>query len=129
MVLLAVIAVIVARQNLTAIQMLTLSAGYALYFPLILYLSSRFSFAWALAIAVLVPGALLVNYARWLIGAKLGLLGGPVQVVDDRRQRLQSRGGPRQGPGMPTRRAQVPPSSPSSSVSASSASPGRGAAP
>ena len=76
--LLAVIAVIVARQNLTAIQMLTLSAGYALYFPLILYLSSRFSFAWALAIAVLVPGALLVNYARWLMGARLGLLGGPI---------------------------------------------------
>ncbi|MBI5388365.1 MAG: hypothetical protein HZA90_27180 [Verrucomicrobia bacterium] len=76
--LLAVSAVILARQPLTAVQMLTIAAGYALYFPLILYLSARFSFAVALVIAVVVPGALLVNYARWLVGSRLGLLGGPV---------------------------------------------------
>ncbi|PYI86644.1 MAG: hypothetical protein DME26_08675 [Verrucomicrobia bacterium] len=73
--LLAVSALILVRQHLTAIQMFTIAAGYALYFPLILYLSSRFSFAVALIIAVVVPGALLVNYARWLLGTKLGLLG------------------------------------------------------
>lgn len=76
--LLAVSAVILARQYLTAIQMFTIGAGYALYFPLILYLSARFSFPVALVIAVVVPGALLVNYARWLLGAKLGLIGGPI---------------------------------------------------
>jgi hypothetical protein len=78
--LLTVLAVIYARQALTAVQVFTLSAGYALYFPLILYLSSRFSFAVALAIAVAVPGALLVNYARWLIG-KPALLAGPVVLA------------------------------------------------
>lgn len=76
--LLAVSAAIFARQSLTVVQMLTLAAGYALYFPLIVYLSARFSFVVALIIAVAVPGALLVNYARWLLGSPLGLLGGPV---------------------------------------------------
>ena len=76
--LLAVSAVILTRQALTAVQMLTIAAGYAVYFPLILYLSTRFSFAVALIIAVTVPGALLVNYARWLVGSRLGLAGGPV---------------------------------------------------
>jgi hypothetical protein len=76
--LLAVLAVILARQSLSVVQLLTLAAGYALYFPLIVYLSARFSFAVALVIAVLVPGVLLVNYARWLLGARLGLIGGPV---------------------------------------------------
>ena len=79
--LLATVAVISARQRLTVIQILTLSAAYAVYFPLILYLSSRFSFVVALVIAVLVPGLLLVNYTRWLLGVKLGLLGAPVFLV------------------------------------------------
>jgi hypothetical protein len=76
--LLAVSAAILARQTLTSLQMLTIAAGYALYFPLILYLSARFSFAVALVIAGAVPGALLVNYARWLLGSRLGLVGGPL---------------------------------------------------
>jgi len=74
----ALMALILARQSLTAVQMLTICAGYALYFPLILYLSTRFSFIVALAISVVVPGALLVNYARWLVGRKLGFAGVPV---------------------------------------------------
>lgn len=74
--LLAALAAILARQPLTAVQVLTISMGYALYFPLILYLSSRFSFSVAMVIAVLVPGALLLNYARWLLGARAGLIGG-----------------------------------------------------
>ena len=61
---------ILARQHLTAIQMLTIAAGYALYFPLILYLSTRFSFAVALVIAVVVPGALLSELCALLAGGK-----------------------------------------------------------
>ena len=76
--LLAASAAILAVQPLTAIQMLTIAAGYGFYFPLILYLSSRFSFPVALIIAVTVPGLLLVNYARWLLGSRLGLIGAPV---------------------------------------------------
>ncbi|HWN93718.1 MAG TPA: hypothetical protein VNT99_01685, partial [Methylomirabilota bacterium] len=76
--LLAVSAAILVIQPLTAIQMLTIAAGYAFYFPLMLYLSSRFSFPVALIIAAVVPGALLVNYARWLLGPKIGLIGAPV---------------------------------------------------
>ena len=79
--LLAVTAIILARQPLTALQLLTIAAGYALYFPLMLYLSSRFSFHVALLIAVVVPGALLVNYARLLLGAKIGLIGGIVFLL------------------------------------------------
>lgn len=74
--LVAAMAVILARQRMTVIQVLTISAGFALYFPLILYLSSRFSFPLALVMAVVIPGALLVNYARWLLGIRIGLLGG-----------------------------------------------------
>lgn len=79
--LLAVSAIILARQPLTALQLLTIAAGYALYFPLMLYLSSRFSFTVALIIAVVVPGALLVNYARLLLGTKTGFIGGIVFLL------------------------------------------------
>ncbi len=79
--LLAVSAIILARQPLTALQMLTIAAGYAMYFPLILYLSARFSFMWALIIAFVVPGVLLVNYSRWLVGGKLGLVGAVVLLA------------------------------------------------
>jgi len=74
--LLAVSAIILARQELNTIQVITIAAGYALYFPLILYLSAHLSFPFAVVIAAIVPGVLLVNYARWLLGPKLGLLGG-----------------------------------------------------
>lgn len=76
-----VMAVILGRQRMTALQVVTLAAGYAIYFPLILYLSSRFSFAVALLISGLVPGVLLVNYSRWLVGTGAGLLGGPVVLL------------------------------------------------
>jgi hypothetical protein len=79
--LLAVSAAILVIQPLSALQMLTIAAGYAFYFPLILYLSSRFTFPVALIIAVVVPGALLVNYARWLLGGRLGLLGAPIFLL------------------------------------------------
>ena len=72
--LLSVSAVILVRQQLTALQMLTIAAGYAFYFPLILYLSANFSFKVALIIAFIVPGVLLANYARWLLGSTLGLV-------------------------------------------------------
>jgi hypothetical protein len=76
--LLSVSAVILVRQRLTPVQMITIAAGYAFYFPLILYLSANLSLLWALIIAVAVPGALLVNYARYLVGSRLGVLGGPL---------------------------------------------------
>lgn len=72
----AIVAVFQTRRGLTALQTLTISAGYALYFPLILYLSVRFTFAVALTIALLVPGILLLNYARCLTGHIGGLVGG-----------------------------------------------------
>jgi len=78
--LIAVVAVVQPRRGLTAVQMFTISAGYAFYFPLILYLSSRFSFPVALIIAVTVPGVLLLNYSRWLIG-KAALIGGAVLLA------------------------------------------------
>ena len=74
--LVAVSAVVLTRRELTALQILTIAAGYAIYFPLIVYLSTNMSFTWALVIALLGPGVLLVNYARWLLGPRLGLLGG-----------------------------------------------------
>jgi hypothetical protein len=79
--LLATIAVVLARQPLTALQLITIAAGYALYFPLVVYLSSRFSFHVALAIAAVVPGALLVNYGRLLLGVRAGLFGGIVFLL------------------------------------------------
>ncbi len=72
----SVIAVICTRRRLSAIQVLTISAGYAFYFPLILYLSAKFTFPVALIIAGIAPGLLLLNYARWLLGFGLGVLGG-----------------------------------------------------
>ena len=79
--LVAVSAVLLMRQELTAFQMFTIAAGYAVYFPLLLYLAANISFHWALAIAVVVPGALLANYARWLVGARIGVLGAVVFLL------------------------------------------------
>lgn len=79
--LLAVSAVILARQPLSALQLLTIAAGYAFYFPLMLYLSSRFSFKVALVLALVAPGALLVNYTRLLLGTKIGLIGGILSLL------------------------------------------------
>ncbi|MBL9134910.1 MAG: hypothetical protein JNK85_03535 [Verrucomicrobiales bacterium] len=76
-----VMAVILGRQRMTSLQVVTLAAGYALYFPLVLYLSSRFSFPVALVTSGLVPGVLLVNYSRWLLGPVAGLVGGPVVLL------------------------------------------------
>src|SRR5205814_396741 len=72
--LLTTTAMILSRQGLTAIQVFTISAGYAFYFPLVIYLSSRLSFPIALSLSFLVPGALLLNYSRWLLGGSLGLM-------------------------------------------------------
>src|SRR4030095_6776997 len=74
--LLAVSAVVIARQHLTVLQLLTISAGYGFYFPLMIYLSSRFSFKTALVIAFVVPGVLLLNYMRLLLDVRIGLFGG-----------------------------------------------------
>lgn len=79
--LLAISSVILVRQPLTAIQMLTIAAGYGFYFPLILYLSANIAFHWALLIAVVVPGALLVNYARWLLGGNVAVIGAAVFLL------------------------------------------------
>lgn len=79
--LLSVSAIILARQRMTGVQMLTIAVGYAFYFPLILYLSAKFSFAWALILAVAIPGLLLVNYARWLLGSISGLFGGALFLL------------------------------------------------
>src|SRR5207237_6788008 len=40
-----------------------------------------FSFAWALIFALVVPGILLVNYARWLVGGKFALFGSALFLV------------------------------------------------
>lgn len=74
--LVAVAAAVGSCRPLTVAQVLTLSAGHALYFPLVVYLSARFSFAVALALAVAVPGGLLLNYARVQWGNRAGLVGG-----------------------------------------------------
>jgi hypothetical protein len=79
--LVSVSSVLVARQELTAFQMFTIAAGYAVYFPLVLYLSANISFYWALILALVVPGALLANYARWLVGGKAGVLGAALFLV------------------------------------------------
>jgi len=76
--LLTVIAMVLTRQPLTVLQVLTIGAGYAFYYPLIIYLSSRFSFGFALVIAFLVPGLLLANYARWLLGGRHALVAATV---------------------------------------------------
>lgn len=79
--LVAVMSVVLTRRRLTALQIFTISAGYAFYFPLILYLSAKFSFWVALVIAAAVPGLLLLNYARWLLGFRLGVIGGVIFLL------------------------------------------------
>jgi hypothetical protein len=79
--LVSVLAVVLARQSVTVIQVLTISAAFAVYFPLILYLSSRFAFTLALVIAVVVPGVLILNYGRWLLGFRTGFVGGMIWLA------------------------------------------------
>lgn len=62
-------------------QTLTLIAAYALYFPLVVYLSSRFSLAAAVTLAAVIPGALLANHVRWITGRRLGLVVLPLGLI------------------------------------------------
>lgn len=62
----------------TGLQVITIAVGYSFYFPLILYLSVRFTFPVAMLIAVVAPGALLLNYTRVSLGVRVGLFGGMV---------------------------------------------------
>lgn len=72
----AVMSVLFARGKLKALQVITIAAGYAFYFPLVLYLSAKFRFPLALLMAFAAPGILLLNYTRILLGPRLGLVGG-----------------------------------------------------
>lgn len=74
--MISTLSVVLTRRRLTPLQVMTISAGYAFYFPLILYLSALFRFNVALLIALVGPGALLLNYSRWLLGVRAGLFGG-----------------------------------------------------
>lgn len=77
----SVLAVVLARTEVTGLQVFTISAAYAFYFPLVLYLSAKLVFGVALVIAAAVPGVLLLNYARWLLGWKVGVLGGVIFLL------------------------------------------------
>ena len=70
-----------SRHGLTPTQLLTLVIGYTLYFPLILYLSARFSFGVALGLSLLLPGALLINYVRLQFGTLMGWVGAPCGLL------------------------------------------------
>ena len=76
--LISTLSVVMARGPITPLQVMTISAGYAFYFPLILYLSALFRFNIALLMAALIPGILLLNYTRWFLGVVRGLFGGIV---------------------------------------------------
>ncbi len=53
-------AVVFTRRRPTPLQVATICAGYAFYFPLILYLSAKFTFPVALAVAFVVPGDIVL---------------------------------------------------------------------
>lgn len=76
--LVSTLSVVMTRVPITPLQVMTLSAGYAFYFPMILYLSALFRFNIALLMAALIPGILLLNYTRWFLGIARGLFGGIV---------------------------------------------------
>lgn len=73
-------AVLLARHSVSPAQLLTVVAGHALYFPLILYLSARFSFPVALVLSVVIPGVLLMNFVRLQFGNGLGLAAAPAAL-------------------------------------------------
>jgi hypothetical protein len=57
-------------------ELLILTGVYGYYFPLLLYLNARYPFHWAFIIAFCASSAILLNYARFLLGFKKGVLGG-----------------------------------------------------
>ena len=74
--LITLVSVLYARCDMTVLHVFTLSAAYAIYFPLIVYLSVKFEFKTALFVSIAVSGALLLNYGRLLLGARWGVLAG-----------------------------------------------------
>ncbi|HIF40292.1 MAG TPA: hypothetical protein EYQ74_04255 [Planctomycetes bacterium] len=57
-------------------ELILLTGVYAYYFPLLLYLNANYAFHWAFIIAFVASSAILLNYARFLLGFKKGVLGG-----------------------------------------------------
>ncbi len=57
-------------------ELILLTGVYGYYFPLLLYLNANYAFHWAFIIAFVASSAILLNYARFLLGFKKGVLGG-----------------------------------------------------
>jgi hypothetical protein len=74
--MISTLSLIMTRRSLTPLQVMTISAGFSFYFPLIIYLSALFRFNISLLMALVIPGVLLLNYSRWLLGIRVGLIGG-----------------------------------------------------
>ena len=79
--LVAFAAVLLPRRRVSALQIFTVAALFAFYFPFVLYLSVQLSFPWALGVALTVPGLMFLNFMRQIVGPALGVLGGTLAVV------------------------------------------------
>ncbi len=79
--LITILSTIAARRSLGGAMVQTVAIGFFFYFPLVLYLSVRMRFGIAVALAAGIPGLLLANYLRWVLGPRLGIIGAALAVA------------------------------------------------
>ncbi|MFN7953695.1 MAG: hypothetical protein U0610_18355 [bacterium] len=79
--LVTILSSIAARRALSATIVQTVAIAFFFYFPLVLYLSVRMRFGIAVTLAAGIPGLLLANYLRWVLGPRRGLVGTALAVA------------------------------------------------
>jgi len=76
MFLVTLLAVISRGRTPRGVEVCILSSAFAYYFPLVVYLNANFAMGWAVPIAFLASALVLLNYLRFLLGGRHGLLFG-----------------------------------------------------
>ncbi len=74
MFLVTLLSILAARRTPRHGELLLLALAYAYYFPLVVYLNANLPMKWAVPIAFVASAVVVLNYLRFLIGGRSGVL-------------------------------------------------------
>ena len=74
MFLVTLLSILAARRTPRSGELFLLALAYAYYFPLVVYLNANMPMKWAVPIAFVASAVVVLNYLRFLIGGRLGVL-------------------------------------------------------
>lgn len=81
MFLVTLLSTLSARRTPRMVELLLIACAYAYYFPLVVYLNANMPMKWAIPIAFVASAVVVLNYLRFLIGGRAGVLLGLALLV------------------------------------------------